>query len=151
MWRVAVVVVGIALVGGCGGSGQDAATQLAIERQTGPPAAAMSTSRATLRCDGTAVATGFLRNVAGPACALVDTGAIQQVASDQHSRQLCSQIYGGPQTAHITGTVDGRSVDLTVARTDGCGTATWQTLEPLLGDPQRVGPLKRSSAPTTAG
>ena len=39
--------------------------------------------------------------------------------------------------ARVTGTVQGERVDMTVTRTDGCGTADWQALEPLLGDPQR--------------
>ena len=64
-------------------------------------------------------------------------GAIQRVANNQRSRRVCSQIYGGPQRAHIKGTINAKPVNLTVTRTDGCGTADWQTLEPLLGDPQR--------------
>jgi len=32
----------------------------------------------------------------------------------------CTQIYGGPQTARITGTIDGRRVDRTFKRTNGC-------------------------------
>jgi LysM repeat protein len=94
---------------------------------------------ATLACDGTASATGFLRGAARNACALVRSGLITQVAADRRSRRLCSQVYGGPQRAHITGTVEGQRVDLTVTRTDSCGTADWQTLEPLLGDPQQQG------------
>jgi hypothetical protein len=94
-------------------------------------------SQATLLCDGTAVATGFLRSTAERACALVHRRAIQQVAINQRSRRVCSQVYGGPQDAHITGTINAKPVNLTVTRTDGCGTADWQTLEPLLGDPQR--------------
>jgi hypothetical protein len=64
-------------------------------------------------------------------------GAVQRVARGQRSGRVCSQIYGGPQRAHVTGTIDGRQVDLTVTRTDGCGTDDWRALEPLLGDPQR--------------
>lgn len=32
----------------------------------------------------------------------------------------CTQIYGGPQTARITGTIDERRVDRTFKRTNGC-------------------------------
>jgi hypothetical protein len=137
VWRVVVVVVGFGLASGCGGSGSGVATQLRIAVQTGSATRVLQGSQARLRCDGTAVATGFLRSAAGPACSLVRRGVLQQVAAKQRSRRLCSQIYGGPQSAHITGTVQGQDVDLTVTRTDGCGTADWQTLQPLLGDPQR--------------
>jgi len=34
--------------------------------------------------------------------------------------RACTQIYGGPQTARITGTIDGRRVDRTFKRTNGC-------------------------------
>ena len=93
-------------------------------------------SQATLSCDGGAHATGYLQNAAGPACAFAARGVVQQVAANQRSRRVCSQIYGGPQHAHLTGTVGGQHVNLTITRTDGCGIADWQTLAPLLGDPQ---------------
>jgi len=139
VWRTLVVALGIALAAGCSGSPPKprTATQLTIQAQTGPATAPLRLSQATLRCDGTAVATGFLRNTPDRACALVHRGAIQQVAINQRSRRVCSQIYGGLQRAHITGTIDAKPINLTVTRTDGCGTADWQTLEPLLGDPQR--------------
>jgi hypothetical protein len=49
---------------------------------------------------------------------------------------VCTQQYGGPERAQITGTLDGQPVDLTVTRTDGCGIATWDALQPLLGAPR---------------
>lgn len=48
--------------------------------------------------------------------------------------EMCTQIYGGPETAHITGTIDGQTVDIRLDRTDGCGIDRWQRLAPLLGD-----------------
>ena len=86
MWRAGVVVLGVALVVGCGGSGPVAVTQLAIDRQTGTAATVLRPSQATLRCDQTALATGFLRNTAGPACALVhlENGAALTARSIQH-------------------------------------------------------------------
>ncbi len=44
----------------------------------------------------------------------------------------CTELYGGPQTARITGTWQGRPVDTTVDRTDGCGIARWDSLTGLL-------------------
>ena len=108
-----------------------------ISRETGADPSALLPSQATLSCDRGAHATGFLQNAAGPACVFVARGLVQQVAAHQRGRRVCSQIYGGPQHAHLTGTVGGEDVDLTITRTDGCGTADWQTLTPLLGDPQQ--------------
>jgi len=37
----------------------------------------------------------------------------------------CSQIYGGPQTALVTGTLEGGRVWARFTRRDGCATARW--------------------------
>jgi len=45
----------------------------------------------------------------------------------------CTQIYGGPQTATVTGTFQDRPVDCHFSRTDGCEIAKWRSMAPLLG------------------
>ncbi|MER7345940.1 SSI family serine proteinase inhibitor [Streptomyces aurantiacus] len=45
---------------------------------------------------------------------------------------LCTEQYGGPETAHITGTWQGRAVDAEFSRTDGCRIARWDGLVPVL-------------------
>ncbi|MDT0195277.1 serine protease inhibitor [Arthrobacter sp. AB6] len=47
--------------------------------------------------------------------------------------RLCTQQYGGPQMAVVTGVFHGRPVDSTFARTDGCEIARWKAMAPLLG------------------
>jgi hypothetical protein len=47
----------------------------------------------------------------------------------------CTEIYGGPDVATITGSVDGEPVDATVTRSNGCEIARWDALEPVLGEP----------------
>jgi len=47
--------------------------------------------------------------------------------------RLCTQQYGGPQVAMVTGTFHGRTVHSTFTRTDGCEIARWKALAPLLG------------------
>lgn len=37
----------------------------------------------------------------------------------------CTQIFGGPQTARVTGSVRGERVDAAFARSDGCEIARW--------------------------
>ena len=53
----------------------------------------------------------------------------------------CTEIYGGPATAHVSGTLDGEPVDATFSRENGCEIARWDRLERLLGQvPGAVGP-----------
>ncbi|MFF2997509.1 SSI family serine proteinase inhibitor [Streptomyces sp. NPDC057950] len=47
---------------------------------------------------------------------------------------LCTMLYGGPATAHVTGTWAGRPVDARFDRADGCQIARWDALVPLLPD-----------------
>lgn len=54
--------------------------------------------------------------------------------------QMCSQIYSGPQTAHVTGRWKGAAVDLRLSRVDGCRTGQWNSLGPLLPGPAGVSP-----------
>ncbi|MFD7815386.1 SSI family serine proteinase inhibitor [Streptomyces sp. NPDC059785] len=48
--------------------------------------------------------------------------------------RVCTMKYGGPATAHITGTWAGRPVDATYDRGDGCRISRWDALVPLLPD-----------------
>lgn len=47
--------------------------------------------------------------------------------------RMCTQQYGGPQTATVKGTVDGQRVYASFAATDGCEIARWNALESILG------------------
>ncbi len=47
---------------------------------------------------------------------------------------MCTMQYGGPATAHVTGTWAGRPVDATYQRGDGCEIARWDALVPVLPD-----------------
>src|SRR5438132_1437598 len=134
------VVLGISLATLSGSA--SAATgnaQLTIEARTGSATSVLIFSQATLLCRGSASATGFLREIARSACAAVRGGVVTQVADREHHPRICSEGYGGPQNARITGTVGGRHVDVLFSRSDGCGIADWAALQPLLGDPERRG------------
>lgn len=52
---------------------------------------------------------------------------------------VCTEVYGGPQTASVTGTWQGDPVDLELSRTDGCRAAQWDGLGPLLPGPVGAG------------
>ncbi|UOY02737.1 SSI family serine proteinase inhibitor [Blastococcus sp. PRF04-17] len=44
----------------------------------------------------------------------------------------CTEQYGGPQTASVTGRWAGERVDVDLSRTDGCRIAQWDSLVPLV-------------------
>ncbi|GAA2260177.1 hypothetical protein GCM10010232_58960 [Streptomyces amakusaensis] len=46
--------------------------------------------------------------------------------------RMCTQQTGGPATARVTGTWQGRTVNSTFRRTDGCEISRWQSMEPVL-------------------
>jgi len=47
--------------------------------------------------------------------------------------QMCTQIFGGPQTATIKGTWKGKPVDATFGRKNGCEIKRWNDLAALFG------------------
>jgi hypothetical protein len=49
----------------------------------------------------------------------------------------CTEQYGGPQSAHVTGLWGGEPVDIELSRVDGCRISQWDALVPLL--PSAVG------------
>ncbi|MGH9119479.1 MAG: hypothetical protein ACRD0A_16870 [Acidimicrobiales bacterium] len=95
---------------------------------------------ATLTCDeGRAEGTGFLEDpsAAQAACDLLtgDEFAVDRLVNGRAPGMMCTQQYGGPETAKVTGTIGGRRISATIDRTDGCGIAEWNLLTPLLGPP----------------
>ncbi|MFJ2090416.1 SSI family serine proteinase inhibitor [Streptomyces sp. NPDC087901] len=45
---------------------------------------------------------------------------------------MCTQQFGGAATARVTGTWQGRSIDSTFERTNGCEIGRWNSLRPVL-------------------
>ncbi|MFJ8805219.1 SSI family serine proteinase inhibitor [Streptomyces sp. NPDC102490] len=76
------------------------------------------------------------------ACSVVDgdTRWGREVFAPVPEGSVCTMQYGGPATAHVTGTWAGRPVDATYDRRDGCEISRWDRMVPLLpeiGDPAR--------------
>ncbi|MFF4169769.1 SSI family serine proteinase inhibitor [Streptomyces sp. NPDC001744] len=46
--------------------------------------------------------------------------------------RLCTQVYGGPVVARVTGSWRGREVDARFSRANGCEIDRWENLEPVL-------------------
>jgi hypothetical protein len=70
---------------------------------------------------------------AGPACAHL--ARLDDPFAPLPGDIVCTEQYGGPQTAHVTGRWNGEPVDLELSRTDGCRIAQWDSLGPLLPVP----------------
>ena len=141
-----VAFVVVMTCGACGAQGgtsersrrsASSTVRLAVERETSNDSTVLVPSTATLSCDATDAAGGYLADHATAACAVVRTGALERVARAQSTRRICSQIYSGPEFARIHGTIDARSIDIIVTRRDGCETGDWSLLAALLGDPAR--------------
>jgi hypothetical protein len=56
------------------------------------------------------------------------TAALPPVPNDK----ACTQIYGGPETADISGTWQGKPIKSKFARNDGCQISRWKLMEGLL-------------------
>jgi hypothetical protein len=91
---------------------------------------------AHLRCTATrSSADGFLRSVgARRACATARRIA-GFLAGKPDPNRACTEIYGGPERALVTGTIGTRRIRRAFSRTDGCKTADWRRAMPLLPRP----------------
>lgn len=45
---------------------------------------------------------------------------------------VCTQIYGGPDEAEVSGRLDGRAVEASFSKRNGCEIDRWDRLRPLL-------------------
>lgn len=95
---------------------------------------------ATLTCsEGRAEGTGYLADpsAAQAACDLLggNAPAASRLVNGRAPGLMCTQQYGGPEVARVTGTIGDRRINVKIDRTDGCGIAEWRLLTPLLGPP----------------
>jgi Subtilisin inhibitor-like len=81
----------------------------------------------TLTCDPT----GGTHPDATGACAAL--AAVDDPFKPLDKTMACTEIYGGPQTATVTGTYKGSAVHASFARTNGCEIAQWDKLHAALG------------------
>jgi hypothetical protein len=87
----------------------------------------------TLVCQGGAPTSESKHPAAETACtALKDNPAIL-TPSTKNTAQACTEQYGGPQKATVTGIVDETPVDATFSRTNGCEISAWNAAQAILG------------------
>ena len=65
------------------------------------------------------------------ACTKLSTGGAALFAPPA-KEQVCTDVYGGPQRAIVSGTVDGRRIWVSLRRRDGCEIDRWRKLAFLL-------------------
>jgi hypothetical protein len=114
---VPVLLAAVAL-GACGDDDEQPASAPpsdGTELQVEVTHAASRPIRMTLRCDGKC-----------------DVATLKK-ALRQDPERACTQQYGGPEKARVTGTLDGEPVDVTIDRADGCGIAAYQLLFTTFG------------------
>jgi hypothetical protein len=117
---VAAVVLLVALLGGCAGASDtvsDSSTRLTIRAwPKGKPKPPVRTWTLTCPAGGT---------LPHPerACALL--GMARLPFAPLPDRKACTQIYGGPAEATVTGTFRGDRVSVAFSRTDGCQIGRW--------------------------
>ncbi|MEU9709219.1 SSI family serine proteinase inhibitor [Streptomyces sp. NPDC059164] len=58
----------------------------------------------------------------------------QEMFRETPEGTMCTMIHGGDAFARIVGTWEGRAVDTTASRRDGCEIARWNSLVPVLPD-----------------
>jgi hypothetical protein len=122
--RFAVVLVGLALVAGCGEDDEaeapaSSSPQLAELTVTVDDGAKKSTE---VRCDAPGDSKGC------GAVADIKPKTFQPVPGNV----ACTQQYGGPETATVKGTLRGEAVDAKFSRVNGCEIARWDAAKELL-------------------
>jgi hypothetical protein len=130
----ALATTALAMTAAGGAAAGGAASAMGVPRPT--PIERLMESRLTVTyadAQDTAARTYTLDcDAAGmdPACErLVEIGGPVRAVP---AGQMCSMIYGGPQTAHISGRWRGRTVNEDYRRTNGCEVARWQRMIPVL-------------------
>jgi hypothetical protein len=90
-------------------------------RPDGPDGAATTYRLACLGDTATFTGDSTTLSESAACLALNDDAVRTRVLEGPPPDQVCTEIYGGPQVAQITGTLDGATVSTTVDRVNGCG------------------------------
>jgi hypothetical protein len=142
LWVGLLLLATLAAAGGCGEDDEGAAAppttstsaQPAIELSIRYDDGAGRRESATLACSATLQrAGGFLDGKAPVSELCAKARSLETLLTTQPEKgRMCTQIYGGPQTARVTGTIDGKPVDRRFTRTNGCELADFSAAEALL-------------------
>ena len=87
----------------------------------------------TLVCIDGAPAAESKHPTADAACTALKNNPSLLSQAPVKSDQECTQQFGGPQTAKVTGAVDGMEISASFSRTDGCQIALWDAASAIIG------------------
>ena len=132
-WIAAALLVGVTACGSDEPVSDDLAapaaeTRLVVEQTTD------RTQTWTLTCDPP----GGDHPASAQACG--DLASVDEPFAPLPGDVICTEQYGGDQTARVTGTYRGAAVDLELSRVDGCRISQWERLGALLPGPVGVAP-----------
>jgi hypothetical protein len=118
------------LAAGCGGD----------DEQPASPSPQAALADLTVRVDPDGTGAGKPRTAEVACDAAGDSkvcGAVAQLTAEDFapvdSQMACTQQYGGPETALVTGTFRGEEVTARFSRENGCAISRWQKVSELLG------------------
>jgi hypothetical protein len=97
------------------------------------PSATGTPASFTLVCQNGAPAAESQHPDAAAACTALKNNPAILSPAPRPTDQACTQQYGGPQEATVTGVVDGRSVEASFSLRDGCEIAAWNAAKDVLG------------------
>jgi hypothetical protein len=120
MRTLAVLIAAVVLVVGCGEDEQAAAppfAELVVEVDADGEGGEAPEQR-TIRCE----------TADEPPCRGMDPAVFEPTPRGT----ACTQLFGGPQTATVTGTWDGERIDARFSRNNGCEIARWKKAVTLL-------------------
>jgi Subtilisin inhibitor-like len=87
----------------------------------------------TLKCRNGAPTNESHHPTAAKACEVLKKNPGVLTPQPRGKDVVCTQQYGGPQTATVTGVVDGVPVNISFALRDGCEISQWNAAESILG------------------
>ena len=119
MKRLALIL-GTALLAACG----------ADEERPAAPAAAPDSTRLVVEVTQAAKPVRFVEACGGArACDAARLRALRAALDDaDDGTRACTQQFGGPERARVTGRLEGRRVDVELDRADGCAIAAYDAL-----------------------
>jgi hypothetical protein len=112
------------------GSPAEGTTDVIVEMM--PNGSCVDTTYRVVCVDG-APAAGTDHPSPEEACAFLTESGEAALTALPNKNVRCTQVYGGPQVAVVTGTVDGTPVNKRFALRDGCEISAWKAAEALLG------------------
>lgn len=138
MKRLVLAPVLLLILAGCGEDTEDG-TALAADRTPEPTTSVTVTATVggqqtnwVLECGPP----GGSHPRPEPACAILLSAG--ELLTAPPTDRACTQIYGGPEQARVVGTVQGKAVDRSFDRANGCAIAAWDAMGAVLPEPEGV-------------